>query len=175
MSDPFLGTVILFAGNFAPRGWTFCDGQLLSINQNQALFSILGTTYGGDGRTTFGLPDLRGRVAIGEGQGPGLTDRNLGERGGSETVQLTVNTLPSHNHVQTASSYPPTKNTIVGSTSAASGDRNVPMDKIYTTESADVSMGETSSQGESFAHNNMQPYLTSRYIIAITGIFPSRN
>ena len=96
--DPFLGEIIMFGGNFAPRGWAFCDGQLLPINANSALFSILGTTYGGDGRTTFQLPDLQGRVAIGEGRGPGLTDRRLGQKGGERKVTLTPQNMPSHHH-----------------------------------------------------------------------------
>ena len=102
MSDPFIAEIIMFGGNFAPRGWAFCDGQLLSISSNSALFSILGTTYGGDGRTTFGLPDLRGRVAMHPGSGPGLTQRRLGEKSGMETVTLTTNQIPSHNHTATA-------------------------------------------------------------------------
>ena len=96
--EPLLGQIIMFGGNFAPRGWAFCDGQLLPIAQNTALSSILGTTYGGDGRTTFGLPDLRGRVPMGGGHGPGLSPRSLGQKGGNETTTLTVSNLPPHNH-----------------------------------------------------------------------------
>jgi len=101
-SEPFIGQVTHFAGNFAPRGWGFCGGQLLAISQNSALFSILGTTYGGDGRTTFGLPDARGRDMVHPGTGPGLSNIRLGERGGSETTTLTVNNLPSHSHTATS-------------------------------------------------------------------------
>ena len=101
-AEPFIGEISMFAGNFAPRGWAFCEGQLLPIAQNQSLFSILGTTYGGDGRTTFGLPDMRGRVSIHPGTGPGLTNYRLGNKGGSETTTLTTNQLPSHNHTISA-------------------------------------------------------------------------
>ncbi|NOT56941.1 MAG: phage tail protein, partial [Deltaproteobacteria bacterium] len=105
MSDPFIGEIIMFGGNFAPRGWAFCNGQLLSIAQNTALFSILGTTYGGDGRTTFALPDLRGRVPVhaGNSQGPGLPPVQLGEMAGSPSVTLTVSQMPMHNHLVVAS------------------------------------------------------------------------
>src|SRR6476660_7370238 len=102
MSEPFLAEVILFAGNFAPRGYAFCQGQILSIAQNTALFSLLGTTFGGNGQTTFALPDLRGRVPMGQGQGPGLTDRVLGELSGQETVTLISNEIPAHNHALNA-------------------------------------------------------------------------
>ncbi|CAB9512708.1 Tail Collar [Seminavis robusta] len=103
MSEPFIGQVVLFAGNFAPRSWAFCNGQLLAISQNSALFSILGTTYGGDGRTTFALPDLRGRVPVSQGTGPGLPPISLGQRRGSNTATLTVNNMPAHNHGATGS------------------------------------------------------------------------
>src|SRR3954468_23228168 len=98
MSEPFLGEIRMFGGNFAPRGWAFCNGQILSIAQNTALFSLLGTTYGGNGQTTFGLPDLRGRVAVSAGQGPGLSNYSLGELAGSESVTLTSANMPAHNH-----------------------------------------------------------------------------
>ena len=98
MSDPFLAEIVMFGGNFAPRGWAFCDGQLLAISSNTALFSLLGTTYGGDGRTTFGLPELRGRFAMHPGNGPGLSSRKLGQKGGSERVTLAITNLPSHTH-----------------------------------------------------------------------------
>jgi len=131
-ADPFLGEVILFAGNFAPRGWAFCEGQLLPISQNTALFSILGTTYGGDGRTTFALPDLRGRVVMHPKQGPGLSSYRLGQKGGSETATL------------------------------------VPAGK----KGSFVVSGNT---GKSQSLNNVQPFHTLNYIIAVQGIFPSRS
>ena len=108
--EPFLAEIKMFAGNFSPRGWAFCNGQLMSINDNQALYSLLGTTYGGDGRTTFALPDLRGRVPIHPGHGPGLSDYALGEKGGTETVTLTQNQMPSHSHVAIANSTGGTAN-----------------------------------------------------------------
>ncbi len=137
-ANPFLGEVGLFGYNFAPRGWAFCDGQLLSIADNTALFSILGTTYGGDGRTTFGLPDLRGRTAIGKGKGPGLTSRSLGSKTGVEDVTLTEAQMTSHNHT-----LPP---------------------------SSDM----TGSMGSNQPYTNMQPSLALNYIIAMSGIYPSR-
>src|SRR6266496_5051174 len=106
MADPFLGEIRIFAGNFAPRGWAVCNGQLLAISQNTALFSLLGTTYGGDGRTTFGLPNLQGRAPMHQGQGPGLTPRTLGEQAGSQTVTLIANEMVSHNHAMVASTSP---------------------------------------------------------------------
>jgi microcystin-dependent protein len=138
-ADPFIGEVGLFANNFAPRGWAFCDGQLLDISQNTALFSLLGTTYGGDGRTTFGLPDLRGRTAIHAGTGPGLTPRTLGSTTGVEDVTLTEAQMASHNHT-----LPP---------------------------SSDM----TGSTGGGQPHYNMQPSLALNYIIALSGVYPSRN
>lgn len=125
--DPFLGEILGFAGNFAPRGWALCNGQLLAISQNSALFSILGTTYGGDGRTTFGLPDLRGRAPMHAGHGPGLTNRVLGSRFGTETNTMTVNQMPQHNHLSTLS--------ITGATGAISGSASATMN-INNTASA---------------------------------------
>ena len=125
--DPFLGEILGFAGNFAPRGWALCNGQLLAISQNSALFSILGTTYGGDGRTTFGLPDLRGRAPMHAGHGPGLTNRVLGARFGTETNTMTVNQMPQHNHLATLS--------ITGATGSISGTASATMN-INNTASA---------------------------------------
>jgi len=163
----------MFAGNFAPRGWAKCEGQLLAINQYNALFSILGTRYGGDGHTTFALPDLRGRVAIGSGTGPGLTPRSLSQRSGSETNMLTVANLPAHNHSINAV-------TADGNTSVPGG--NLPagtklLDKEYSDATATTTMNATmvSSTGGGQAVNNMQPYLTVTYIIALQGIYPTPN
>ncbi len=175
MPDPFIGEVILFAGNFAPRGWAFCEGQLLSISSNQALFSILGTTYGGDGRSTFALPDLRGRVPIQQGHGAGLSQHNLGSKGGGETVTLTKNQLASHNHTlgchvgKVADAETPANNTL--------GKENVGKAEIYSTVDPDATMRSTSigETGGNEAHNNMQPFLALNYIIALQGVFPSRN
>lgn len=161
MATPFIGQITLFAGNFAPRGWAFCQGQLLSIAQNTALFSILGTTYGGDGQTTFALPDLRGRVPLQQGQGPGLQSYVLGQKAGTETVTLTVNEMPAHNHSITVTAVPP------GGTIPAVDGQLTP-----TPLNAFEASGMT---GGSQPHNNLQPYLALNYIIALQGIFPSRN
>ena len=179
--EPFIGQIIMFGGNFAPRNWAFCNGQLLAINQNQALFSILGTTYGGDGRTTFGLPELRGRVAVHSGgsSGPGLTNRPLGSRSGTETNTLTTNQLPSHNHTATmrAESAPgstgnPTGNLLGVVTTGA----NIYAPPVPATE---VSMSSDSivvnNTGGNQSVNNMQPFTAVNYIIALQGTFPSRN
>ena len=172
MTTPFIGEIRLFAGNFAPRGWAFCDGQLLSISSNAALFSIIGITYGGDGRTTFALPDLRGRVPVHAGAGPGLTAREQGEVGGKEAHTLSVDEMPAHGHAARASS--------------ASGGRRSPEDHVwaaygwvsgpYSSGEPNVDMGDGAigTQGGSQAHDNMPPYLGLRYIIALQGVFPSR-
>ncbi|MFX0557709.1 phage tail protein [Maribacter sp. CXY002] len=169
--EGFIGQIILFAGNFAPRNWAFCNGQLLAISQNTALFSIIGTTYGGDGRTTFGLPDLRGRAAIGEGTGPGLPSVRLGEKSGSAQNYLTVNQLPSHNHgvslpaKEEADTEVPTGNFIAGAG----------FDGFGTT--SDTTMGSLpqNNVGGGQPVNNMQPSLVANYIICLYGTFPSRS
>jgi microcystin-dependent protein len=170
--DPLLGQISMFAGNFAPRGWALCDGQLLLIDQNQRLFSILGTTYGGDGRTTFALPDLRGRAPIHEGQGPGLSDKRLGQRGGAEQVILQVSNLPSHTHSLNASTATGTSNVPTGNVHA---DTSV-FDKEYAT-TANTAMSGTAigNTGGNIPVSIVQPYLTINYIIALQGTFPSRN
>ncbi len=171
--EPFIGQIQNFGFNFAPRGWAMCNGQLLPINQNQALFSLLGTTYGGDGRTTFALPDLRGRVGLHEGTGPGLTQRPLGQRSGQETVTLTTQQIPSHSH--------PTTVTV----SNESGEEENVSGQIIANHpgafNEDPSPGQTLggvtslAAGGGQAINNMQPYLVTNYCIALTGIFPSRS
>jgi microcystin-dependent protein len=171
--EPFIGQIILFAGNFAPRGWAFCNGQLLAINSNQALFSILGTTYGGDGRSTFALPDLRGRAPIGTGQGPGLTDRRLGARTGTETNVLNTTQLPAHTHapaVQVATSAADDGNPNGRVLAGAAAD-------TYTLRNPTAALaGVTSnSVGNNQPINNMPPVLAMNYIIALVGIFPARN
>lgn len=176
--NPFIGEIVMFAGNFAPRSWALCNGQLISINENQALFSILGTTFGGDGRTTFGLPDLRGRLPIHAGSGPGLTPRALGAKAGEQTHVLTTPELPVHNHIavahgeNAAGTLPNPANNMVGAT---------PTDKIYApvTAGADKAMGAGSvivqNSGGSIGHNNLQPYSVVNYIICLYGTFPSRS
>lgn len=161
----------MFAGNFAPRGWAFCDGQLLAVSQNDALFSLLGTIYGGDGRTTFGLPDLRGRVPIHPGTGPGLSPRRLGAKSGSENETLTVNQLPSHTHGPIrASQGSATDRTPAGNVSAEGAAR------IYRAPGATVSMSSAavSKVGGSRSHSNLMPFLCINFIMALFGIYPSR-
>ena len=177
--NPFLAQIIMFGGNFAPRGWALCDGQLLPINQYQALFSLLGTTYGGDGRTTFALPELRGRAPVHSGQGPGLTDRRLGSKGGTETNTLVTANMPSHNHnpqlraeSAAGSSGNPTNNLLgVVTTGADIYAPPVPAAEVNMSGDGIVS----SNVGNSTAVNNMMPYQAVNYIIALQGTFPSRN
>lgn len=171
-ANPFVGQIMMFAGNFAPRSWAFCDGQLLAISQNDALFSLVGTTYGGDGRTTFALPDLRGRIPVHTGNGPGLTPRLMGQKGGAETVRLTSNQMPSHTHAIGADKDQ-------GNSSTPSG--NIPAydrrSGQYSSQAPDVSMNAASvgSAGGNQAHDNIPPYLAVNYCIALYGIFPSRH
>lgn len=171
MSEAFIGEIRMFGGNFAPRGWAFCDGQLLAISENDALFSLLGTTYGGDGRTTFGLPDLRGRVPIHQGSGPGLSPRSMGSRFGSENETLTVNQLPSHSHPLQASSEPANSSNPQGQVLAEAGS-----DRVYRSAAPDVSMAPTaiSRVGGSQSHTNMMPFQCVNFIIALFGVFPSQ-
>lgn len=174
MSEPFVAEIRMFAGNFAPRGWAFCDGQLLAVSQNDALFSLIGTIYGGDGRTTFGLPDLRGRLAIHAGSGPGLSPRQLGAKGGSENVTIIANELPGHTHPVRASSQGGTSTSPVGNYPAA-----VPLTARYQNVGAGspgaVPMETTNDVGGSQSHTNLAPALCVNYIIALVGIYPSRN
>lgn len=173
MSEPFVGEIRMFGGTFAPRGWAFCDGQLIEVSQNDALFSLLGTTYGGDGRITFGLPDMRGRLPVHQGAGPGLTYRRLGQSYGQENVTLTVNEMPAHRHnlmatTAEASSANPANDVLASHTD---GDMN------YTAVSADIaalSSDTVSNAGESRSHSNFMPTLCVNYIISLYGIYPSR-
>jgi microcystin-dependent protein len=167
---PYLGEIRMFAGNFAPRGWAFCNGQLLPIAQNSALFSLLGTTYGGDGRTTFALPDLRGRVPLHPGTGPGLTTRRLGEKSGGESVTLAVSQVPSHSHTVAPGAVSGQGNTSWPAGSAPAAGRN-----FHSTAAPDVSMRATVSTntGGGQSHPNMQPYLGISFIIALQGVYPS--
>ncbi len=169
---PYIGEIKMFAGNFAPRGWALCDGQLLSISQYTALFSILGTTYGGDGRTTFALPDLRGRTPIHAGRGPGLSTRQLGQNGGEENHTLTINEMPSHTHQLRGDSLIASTDSPLNATPA----RNAGGIPSYG-DPPDVNMSGNAIQstGGGLPHNTMQPYLTVNFIIALEGIFPPRN
>jgi microcystin-dependent protein len=168
MSDPFIAEVKIFAGNFAPRSFAFCNGQLLSIAQNTALFALIGTIYGGNGQTTFGLPNLQGRAPMHPGNGPGLSPRQLGETGGSETVTLTSAQLASHSHPVRAAS---------NATSAAPAGNFFGSAPMYNTGGNTVAMAADSvtESGGGQPHNNMQPYLAINFIICLQGIFPSRN
>ncbi len=174
MSDPFIAEIHMFAGNFAPRGWAFCDGQLLPIAQNTALFSLLGTTYGGDGRTTFGVPNLRGRAPMHPGNGPGLTSRRRGELGGTETVSLSETNLPSHAHKLRGASSPASASAPSTSTTLA---RSVGGNAYRTSSTPGETLANESllAAGGSSAHNNMQPFLAINFIIALVGVFPSRS
>lgn len=169
MSEPFIGEIRLFAFNFAPRGWALCDGQLLDIASHTALFSLLGTTYGGDGRTTFGLPDLRGRVAVHKGTGPGLTPRNMGQKAGVERVTLTIPELPPHRHSLVCAAEAANQGKPAGNELAASNIYHAPTSDAVLAAS---SIGQT---GGGQSHENMQPFLVANYCIALTGLFPSRN
>lgn len=199
--EPFIGQILMFGGNFAPRGWALCDGQLLEISQYTALFSLLGTTYGGDGRTTFALPDFRGRAPIHAGTGPGLTTRKLGERSGEENVILNALEIPSHTHPATFAATP---SSIAISASSSQGTESAPGSNGATTLAATTSDGRSPGQalynneqpnvnlntglqtgitgtvtvgnaGGNQSHDNMQPYLTVNYIIALTGMYPPRS
>lgn len=174
--DPFLAEVIIFAGNFAPRGWAYCDGQLMPISQWSAVFSLVGTTYGGDGRTTFGLPDLRGRVAIGPRNGPGLSSYRLGQKGGTEEVYLNTTQIPSHTHaavIRTANGAPntgdPDGNYMTTHSHNAAYYDGTP---LSSTSIGGVVVGNT---GGSLGHENRQPFLAINYIFAMQGVFPSRS
>lgn len=171
----------MFGGNFAPRGWAFCDGQLLSIAQNTALFSILGTTYGGDGRTTFGLPDLRGRVALHEGQGPGLSSRRLGEVSGTENNFLNQTQLPAHSHDLSGvkvnvpvSGEDANQDEAAGKYLANGTFYHAQPDGSYGSGPLPLT-GAMGNTGGNQPVNNMPPYTVISYIIALQGIFPSRN
>lgn len=169
--DPFIGQIIMFGGNFAPRSWALCDGQLLSIAQNTALFSILGTTYGGDGRTTFGLPDLRGRVPIHPGNGPGLSAYRLGQKGGSESNILTISNLPPHNHTINTKEEGNTEDSN-GSFIAGNGSNSFGTTSDLGNTLATRALNNT---GNNQAVNNIQPFQCVNYIIALQGVFPSRS
>jgi microcystin-dependent protein len=177
MADPFVAEIRIFPFNFAPKGWAFCNGQLLPISQNTALFSLLGTTYGGDGKSTFALPDMQGNSPMHPGQGPGLSLHSLGETGGSQTVTLLVSEIPAHAH-------------FVGRASAINGDSVTPVGSVWAQSAAGRGSAalyheapanakvnpifSLSVTGGSLPHNNMQPYLTLSFCIALQGVFPPR-
>ena len=176
MSEPFTAEIRIFAGNFAPRGWAFCNGQLLPVSQNTALFSLIGTTYGGDGRTTTALPDLQGKAPMHPGRGPGLTARRLGQRGGVEEVTLTEAQMPSHNHGLHG-------RTAIGV--AGNGNSNDPVNNFTSKPTSGfayaggtktpMASAAVSNTGGSQPHNNMQPFLCMNFIIALAGLYPSKS
>jgi microcystin-dependent protein len=175
MSNPFIGEIRMFGGNFAPDGWAFCNGQMLAISENEALFALIGTIYGGNGQTTFGLPDLRGRIPIHSGQGPGLSYQVIGQQLGSETTVLTVNQIPPHAHNIMAS--PSVGNSTGISNSAIAAGT---IGRVYTNDTTPANLGNMNAgtivnAGGSQPHDNMMPYLCINFIIALWGIFPPRN
>jgi microcystin-dependent protein len=173
MAEPFLGEIRMFGGNFAPVGWAFCDGSLLSIAQNTALFSLLGTTYGGNGQTTFALPDLRGRVPIHQGQGPGLSPYVLGQSGGSENVTLLANQMPAHTHAINATESPTTSDPAGAVPANEAANRT----QIYGSrpDGTVMSPAMCGSAGGNQPFPVAQPFLCVSFIIALQGIYPSRN
>lgn len=176
MSEPFVGEIEIFGFNFAPRGWAQCQGQLMPISQNTALFSLLGTQFGGDGKSTFGLPNLQGQIPVSQGQGPGLSDYVMGEMSGSESVSLTLAEIPSHPHTLPADAgagrvITPAPTAVLGST-----ERGGP--EVYgtaATAGAAMAVNSVGIGGGSQPHNNMMPYITLNYCIALQGIFPARS
>jgi microcystin-dependent protein len=173
MADPFVAEIRIFPFNFAPKGWAWCDGQLLPLSQNTALFSLLGTTYGGNGKSNFALPDLQGRAPMHPGQGPGLSLHDLGETGGSETVSLLESEIPNHSHNLMAQSIP-----LGGSASPAGNSFNRPASgNLYSASNANLVQmaGEAlAPAGGDQPHNNLMPYLTFYFNIALQGVFPPR-
>lgn len=175
MADPFVGEIRIVAFNFAPRGWAFCSGQLLPLSQNTALFSLLGTMYGGDGKSTFALPDLRGRAPMHSGQGPGLSLRDLGDSAGSSTVTLSTSELPTHGHTISSTSSTANQASPVNNLWAVGAGRTPP--RFYQNGAANVTMNDAAvgSSGGDQPHNNRQPYLGLSFIIALQGVFPPRS
>ena len=174
MSEAFVAEIRILGFNFPPSGWAFCNGQVLPIAQNTALFSLLGTTYGGNGQSTFALPNLQGSAAMHPGQGPGLTNHFLGEVGGSATVSLQPGELPSHGHSMNVAA---TTDAIADRSNAAGNVLAKPLDSSYAATGINTTMhpASTSVAGAAAPHNNMQPYQVLNFSIALIGIFPARN
>ena len=173
MADPFVAEIRIFPFNFAPRGWAFCDGQILPISQNTALFSLLGTTYGGDGKSNFALPNMQGNAPMHPGQGPGLSLHDLGETGGSDTVTLLASEIPAHSHgLMSTATFAGSANDPTGNVLAKGAAGLLP----YAAPGAVVAMSDQAlaPAGGNQPHNNMQPYLTLNFNIALQGIFPPR-
>jgi microcystin-dependent protein len=172
MANPFVGEIRMFAGNFPPVGWAFCDGSLVAIAENETLFTLIGTTYGGDGQSTFALPDLRGRVPVHQGNGPGLTPRTIGESGGSETTTLLAAQMPAHSHALSASTSAATAAAGPGGVLAASATTS-----FYGSgpPSTAMGVGAITPVGGGQPHDNMAPFQAVSFIISLFGIFPSQN
>jgi microcystin-dependent protein len=175
MSSPFLGQIMMFAGGFAPPGWALCDGRLLEVSDNDALFKVIGTSYGGDGTTTFALPDLRGRVPLGQGAGPGLSSYQLGQKVGTESVTLTAAQMPSHGHLVNAVNEPgntniPARNTLLSGVGrqAASGQYQTPAYAPPSTRSTPLAGKTVSSNGDGQSRPNLQPFLVFNLCIAVS-------
>lgn len=175
MADSFVGEIRMFAGNFAPRGWAFCNGYLMPISQNTALFSLLGTNYGGDGKSTFALPNLQGRALLHPGQGPGLSTYTLGETGGQTSVSLNEAELPSHSHQAAATSAKGGQSTPQGGVWAAARRGRPPFYADPTGGTVVMDEHALGTAGGGQPHNNMQPYLCLSFIICLQGIFPHRS
>jgi len=179
--EEYIGIIKLFAGNFAPQGWALCNGQILSIAQNTALFSILGTTYGGNGQTTFALPDLRSRVPIGTGQGPGLSGYQWGQVSGNETTTMTISNMPMHNHIMTGNVRIPVNDSNADADGPVGAYLGTPSESIYSASTngfaanADTSSLATGVNGGNLPFSNIQPVLAMNYIICLQGYFPPRN
>jgi microcystin-dependent protein len=169
MANPFLGEIRQFGFNFAPRGWASCEGQVLPISQNTALFSLLGVQYGGNGQTTYALPDLRGRVPIGKGLGPSLPEYVMGQSGGTEFVRLEVGQIPNHSHALQVSTN------AASSTKANASVPAAAFRKVYGGGSSKLATSSLAASGQGGAHNNRDPYLGLMYCIALTGVFPQRS
>jgi microcystin-dependent protein len=174
MADPFVAEVRIFPFNFAPKGWAWCDGQLLPLSQNTALFSLLGTTYGGNGKSNFALPDLQGNAPMHPGQGPGLSLYDLGQTGGAETVTLLETEIPSHSHAFRSSNDPGGTNTPTNATLGRPFGRGNNLYNPATTPLVQMNAEMVASSGGDQPHNNMQPYLTFYFCIALQGVFPAR-
>jgi microcystin-dependent protein len=175
MATPFIGEIRMFGGNFAPAGWAFCDGSVIPISEYEALFNLIGTTYGGDGQSTFALPDLRGRVPVHMGQGPGLSPYVIGQMAGVEAVTLGTSQVPAHTHVLTASSVGATAGTPINNVTAAAAAGTTT--KMYADASAsptNMASAAVSHVGDGFPHENRMPYLAVSFIISLFGIFPSQ-
>ncbi len=173
--DPFVAEIRIFPFNFAPKGWAFCDGQILPLSQNTALFSLLGTTYGGDGKSNFALPDMQGNVPMHPGQGPGLSLHDLGETGGSDTVSLLESEIPSHSHTMMSLPAPANRTApISNSIARVQGTSGPYVPGSPVPAPANMSDNAVAPAGGDQPHNNMQPYLTLNFCIALQGVYPPR-